>query len=517
MLLMFSARVFTLNIVLSTVVVLSGSDQVDVCTSTGRVRGETRVLDGRVYEVFLGIPYAEPPTGHQRFRAPVPKVSWEGTLDAVNYGPSCPQDIEDVSRYYPNYVVRIPKSAREISEDCLTLNVFSPVRRDRIGNVAVMFWIHGGSCETGQGSGYDPSALASRGDVIVVTINYRLNVFGFLCTDDENAPGNYGLLDQQLALQWVHDNIGAFGGDPTRVTLFGQSAGGATAMAHLSAPGSRPLFHRVIAHSGIFAGSAGLESVGKQLKEYAKRIALKAGCDHSGNLLFDTHMIVDCLRSKSAQVVLKAGLEVAKEVIIPMLWLAVIDGNFYPRQTFPPKAISFSQYDIIAGITSNDGSPLLELLPFIIHKQVNQSTGLSRTDFDRLVQFFTLSDETSNNQFRSLAIYHEYRDWSVLNRTLDNLYQITNVMLDVNFLYGLNLVLGSIYGGANSRRMFVFDHRSTPRVKYPWLNGAPHSEELSYVFGLPFNGSGIGSLFTDDERALSDRMITYWTNIAKTG
>ena len=511
---LLSTRLYILSVVLSSV--LSSSDQEELWTSTGRLRGETRVLNGRAYRVFLGIPYAEPPVARLRFRAPVPKVSWEGTLEAIDYGPSCPQNISDVTRYYPEYVVRIPKSSQEISEDCLTLNIFSPVRGDSTENAAVMFWIHGGSCETGQGSGYDASALATRGDVIVVTINYRLNVFGFLCTDDTNAPGNYGLLDQQLALQWVHDNIEAFGGDPSRVTLFGQSAGGATAMLHLSAPVSRPLFERVIAHSGISAGANGLESVGGQLKEYAKRIAYKAGCTYRGRPMTDTQELVNCLRNKPAHVVLRAGLEVSREEVIPMVWLAVIDGNFFPSQSSYPRLynMDFKQFDIITGITSNDGSPLLELLPDIIHKQVNQSTGLSQTDYDTLVEFFTMSEYTSIKQ---LAVNNEYRDWAILDKSLDNLYQVTNIMLDTNFLKWLSIVMGSIYSSAKSRRMFVFDHRSTPRVRYPWLDGAPHSEELSYVFGLPFNGLSTGPLFTDEERTLSDRIITYWTNIAKTG
>ncbi|XP_022079673.1 uncharacterized protein LOC110973290 [Acanthaster planci] len=506
------SRLFAVSLLIYGVVGVP--DQAEVWTFSGKLRGETRVLDGRPYRVFRGIPYAEPPVGDLRFSAPVRKVPWEGTLNAVQYGPSCPQNISDVSRYYPDYVVRIPDSARKVSEDCLTLNVFSPMDEQDISDgQAVMFWIHGGSFETGQGSGYDASALAVRGRVIVVTINYRLNVFGFLSTNDENAPGNFGLLDQQLALRWVHENIAAFGGDPSRVTLFGQSAGGMSVMAHLNAVNSQPLFQRVIAHSGM---SAGIPQSTPQMKQYAQRIALKAGCTDHGRSMEDSHHLVTCLRRKSTHDVLKAGLEVAEEEIVPKVWLPVCDGNFYQRTWAYSNPRPFDRFDIIAGVTSGDGSPLLELLPEILPNYDLQNYGLSESDFDKILSLFAPSWQC--NSVVRQAIDFEYRNWTLPleRRPYDRLLQAANFLLDYNFLSRITL-LGSFYSEAKSRRVFVFDHRSAPRVRYPYLAGAPHSEELSYVLGLPFNASGIGHLFSDKERVLSDRMITYWSNIAKSG
>ncbi|XP_038056682.1 fatty acyl-CoA hydrolase precursor, medium chain-like isoform X1 [Patiria miniata] len=490
-------------------------DRTEVRTSSGRLRGETRVLDGREYRVFRGVPYAEPPIGDRRFRAPIPKVPLEETLNVVEYGPSCPQNIADVSKYYPDYVVRIPDSAMVISEDCLTLNIFSPVRRrGEDEHRAVMVWIHGGSFETGQGSGYDASALAVRGRVVVVTINYRLNVFGFLSTNDENAPGNFGLLDQQLALQWVHENIAGFGGDPSRVTIFGQSAGGVAVMTHLTAPNSRPFFHRVIAHSGMSRGMTP-SLFRRQTKMYAQRIALKAGCTDQGKPMENTFHLVTCLRSKSTQIVLRAGLEVAKEEVVPRVWSTVFDANYFQRTPSYSDPAAFEQFDIIAGVTSGDGSPLLQLLPEIIPNCDPEMTGLSKADFGTILSIFA---PRWQNSIAQEAINLEYMNWTSprMLRSHDRLLQAANFMLDYNFLMGMTL-LGNLYRGARSRRMFVFDHRSAPRVRYPYLAGAPHSEELSYVFGLPFNASGIGHIFSDEERMLSDHMITYWSNIAKSG
>ena len=140
------------------------------------------------------------------------------------------------------------KEGLPISEDCLFLNIYAPAVREQ--DVAVMIWIHGGGFIAGAADPYRSDALAAHGNVIVVTINHRVSLWGFLSTEDEHAPGNYGLFDQHLAIQWVHDNIKAFGGDPSRVTIFGQSAGGASVMYRSIFEGNEGLFQRGIAQSG---------------------------------------------------------------------------------------------------------------------------------------------------------------------------------------------------------------------------------------------------------------------------
>jgi para-nitrobenzyl esterase len=205
-------------------------DQSLVMTDKGPVRG-TPLQDHRE---FLGIPYAAPPTGELRWKAPVPHAAWTAALNASQFGPTCAQ---------PNAGL-----AYNNSEDCLYLNIYTPNPPRR--HLPVMVWIHGGSFLVGSGQETDGSTLAVKGKVVMVTINYRLGPFGFLTDkvlDAENphhVSGNYGLLDQQAALKWVKRNIGGFGGDSARVTVFGESAGGISVALQMIAPGAAGLFAR---------------------------------------------------------------------------------------------------------------------------------------------------------------------------------------------------------------------------------------------------------------------------------
>ncbi|HKP60105.1 MAG TPA: carboxylesterase family protein [Polyangiales bacterium] len=207
-------------------------------TKQGRVAGE--LANGPSY-VFRGIPYARPPLGRLRFRAPEAPEAWQGVREAVRFGAAAPQD------------KGLATDIGDRSEDCLHLNVWTPAV-DR-GRRPVMVWIHGGAFTSGSSAQelYDGAELAARGGVVVVTLNYRLGVFGFgylrraLSAD---LPANVGLLDQLAALEWVRDNIAEFGGDPANVTLFGESAGAMSVSVLLSAARARGLFRRAIAQSG---------------------------------------------------------------------------------------------------------------------------------------------------------------------------------------------------------------------------------------------------------------------------
>ena len=215
-----------------------------VTTTTGRVRG--RAEEG--VTVFRGIPFAAPPTGTRRFAPPVPPEPWSGVADAGAFGPRAPQN--------PSALEQLLGAREERhDEDCLRLNLWAPEGAD---GLPVMVWIHGGAFETGTGaiSWYDGARLARRG-VVVVTINYRLGALGFLhlapFADGFEGSGNAGLLDQVAALHWVRDNAAAFGGDPGRVCLFGESAGAMSVAALLAVPAARGLFGRAILQSGAAA------------------------------------------------------------------------------------------------------------------------------------------------------------------------------------------------------------------------------------------------------------------------
>jgi para-nitrobenzyl esterase len=215
---------------------------------------------------FLGIPYAAPPVGDLRWRPPQPAASWSRVREAKAFGPACAQVT----------TLGVFAGPANANEDCLTLNVFTP----KLGPQAkapVIVWIHGGGNVDGASSDYDASRLASLGNTVVVTINYRLGLFGWLAhpaLDAEGHPfGNYGLLDQQAALRWVKDNIAAFGGDPANVTVGGQSAGSVDTEAHVASPLAAGLLHRAIFQSIVVDG-APLPAAEKQGSDFAEA----AGC-----------------------------------------------------------------------------------------------------------------------------------------------------------------------------------------------------------------------------------------------
>jgi len=193
-------------------------------------------------QVFLGIPYAKPPVGDRRFRAPEPHGPWSDTLDATTMGNRAMQPATPVT----------PATAVPTSEDCLFLNIYTPAADGKAR--PVLFWIHGGAYYIGSGNDHDGSVLAAQGDVVVVSVSYRLGVFGFLDLSKYDpalaGSASNGFRDQILALNWVRDNIADYGGDPNNVTIFGCSAGGASVNALLAAPSADGLYHRAIAHSG---------------------------------------------------------------------------------------------------------------------------------------------------------------------------------------------------------------------------------------------------------------------------
>ena len=214
----------------------------EATTTAGRVRGEP---DRRGGAVFRGIPYATPPTGELRWRAPRPPAPWAGVREAVAFGPAAPQPTGGpLGGLVPDM------EPSEHAEDCLTLNVWTPACDTAARPVLV--WLHGGAFSIGAGSlpTYDAADLAANEDVVVVTCNYRLGALGYLLLDLPGTEANVGLLDQLAVLAWVRDNVAAFGGDPQRVTLFGESAGAGSVLSVLSAPGAHGLLHAAIVQSG---------------------------------------------------------------------------------------------------------------------------------------------------------------------------------------------------------------------------------------------------------------------------
>ncbi len=280
-----------------------------VNTAEGTVAG-LRV--GGVSE-FRGIPYAQPPVGDLRWQPPVAAKPWSGVRQATMFGPACAQ-ITTLGAFAG------PATA---NENCLTLNVFTP-STGAAAKLPVLVWIHGGGNMDGSSAGYDGSRLASRGHVVVVSVNYRLGLFGFLADpalDSEGHPfGNYGLLDQQQALRWVKQNIAAFGGDPGNVTLGGQSAGSIDTEANVASPLAAGLFQRGIFESVVLDGTP-LKTAEKTGADFAEA----AGCGRGAS-----PAVAACLRRLPASriVQLEGTASTQSQYIIPL----IADGQIVPAE-----------------------------------------------------------------------------------------------------------------------------------------------------------------------------------------
>jgi para-nitrobenzyl esterase len=309
-------------------------------TATGAIRGSSP--DG--VHTFMGIPYAAPPFGANRLRPPQPVEPWSGVRDALTDGAKPPQ------LPYPSpWDVLIPERGPD-GEDCLNLNIWTPDSGS--AGLPVMVWIPGGMFEAGSGATYDGSRFARDG-VVCVTINYRVGAEGFLFLGQGNA--NRGLLDQVAALEWVRDNITAFGGDPGNVTIFGQSAGGMSVGTLLSMPRADGLFRRAIAQSGAAHQAIPVETAQKVTGELAKRLGVEA--------TWEAIAAVPAERLLQAQAELKADLIAhpdperwGHEVVLSILpWQPVIDGDVLPARPIDRiVAGAGAGIDLLAGSTTEE-------------------------------------------------------------------------------------------------------------------------------------------------------------------
>ncbi len=277
-------------------------------------------LEGSIFK-FLGIPYAEPPVGDLRWSAPLAKTPWRGMRPAQRFSAVCPQTVG------ASFDLRVT----EQSEDCLYLNVWTATL-DAAAEAPVMVWIHGGGNLGGAGSedAFDGTGLAAHG-AVVVTLNYRLGAFGFLAHPDAGA--NFGLLDVLAAVTWVRSNIGAFGGDPGNVTIFGQSAGGVAVRTLLSCPQARGLFHRAIMQSGGFGKPAFAPAwTYDRARQAAEALFEKLG---GGGLAALRHCPAAAVKEASHE--LSGTIPKPGEVHTPgkLTWMPVADGDTVHADGFP--------------------------------------------------------------------------------------------------------------------------------------------------------------------------------------
>jgi para-nitrobenzyl esterase len=428
---------------------------------------------------FLGIPYAAPPTGANQWRPPQPLRPWRGIRPATKPGHDCAQVGSLATGVLTNSTF----------ENCLFLNVYTPPRA--AGRpLPVMVWIHGGGFTGGAGRIYDGAMLAAREHVIVVTINYRLSAFGFLALpslDAESADdssGDYGLMDQQAAMRWVQDNAFAFGGNPGNVTIFGESAGGASVCANMASPTALGLFSRAIAESGCIFPAQGKKAAEQQ----GAALARKLGCTNPATA-------AACMRAKPAKAILKA------EPSAGLSWGPVAGGFTMPRN--PIKAFETGHY---VHVPLLQGSNLDEGESFVgIEFDVLAGHPLTAAQYRQLVtgQFGT----------HAKAVLAHYR----LARFPSPDLAYAQVLTDSRF--SCPALVTDILTRRSGSYAYEFSDPHPPNdfpVKFSFPFGPGHSTELQYVFGrIPF----LDTIppFKPAQSALSAQMMGYWTRFAATG
>ncbi|HEX8106279.1 MAG TPA: carboxylesterase/lipase family protein [Kofleriaceae bacterium] len=427
---------------------------------------------------FLGIPYAKPPVGDLRWKAPQKPDPWSNVRDATQFGKRCAQLMDPTLQ-----------NAASNDEDCLYLNVWtwSPPPKNPL---PVMIWIHGGGNVNGSASEpvpflntgvfYSGELLAGGHSVVVVSLNYRLGIFGFFGHPDlwaEGSSGNQGLLDQQMAFQWVHDNIAKFGGDPGNVTIFGESAGSFDVCMHMAAPSNTGLFHRAISESG---GCTTVQRTKAQAEAAATSFATGAGCTGAGALA--------CLRGKPA-----ATLMASPDVAAGTGFGPEVDTQFLPDQ---PRTL----YDM----------GKIAKVPYLLGSNTDEGTLFlpatkPATDPDYMAALTAMFGASAS------AVANVYMPGNFPSGALNSqTAALARVIGDSRLVCTtFDTAVRTSHAGA-SVYMYNFDV-PVPALVSTTL-GATHGSELTSVFGT-------SPTFATDPaaKAVSDLMQRYWTNFARTG
>ncbi|KAG8521789.1 Cocaine esterase [Galemys pyrenaicus] len=463
-------------------------------TYTGQVQGslvQVKGTDAKAHS-FLGIPFAKPPVGKLRFAPPESPESWSGVKDGTSYPPICLQNA-DMMKGLVVKMMNLTLPFTSISEDCLYLNVHTPAYAREGSNLPVMVWIHGGGLVIGMASIYDGSALAAFEDVVVVVIQYRLGVLGFFSTGDEHATGNWGYLDQVAALRWVQKNIAYFGGDPGRVTIFGESAGGTSVSSHVVSPMSQGLFHGAIMESGV-ALLPGL--IASSSEVVSKMVTDRSGCGQ-----VDSKGLVDCLRGKSEEEILAIN-EPFK--IIP----GVVDGAFLPKH--PQELLTFTDFRPVPSIIGVNNDEFGWLIP----------KGMNLTDTEKKMDRETMKTVLQNTS-RMMGVPPEFGDL-LMKEYMGDSEDPQALRTHFHEMMGDSIFVIPALQVANFQRshapvyFYEFQHRPSffKDIKPPHIK-ADHCDEIAFVFG---SSALIRNLeITEEEELLSRKMMKYWANFARNG
>jgi len=446
-------------------------------TTNGNIRGYSR----RGVIKFKGIPYAAPPVGELRFKPPAPVETWSEVRNTTKYSPVSiqpPSNLEDM------FDEPLPQS----EYNCLTLNIWTQNLKDE--KCPVMFWIHGGGFVTGNGASLDGSRLVLRGDVVVVSINYRLGYLGFLYMPDMlGTTANAGILDMVAALKWVRDNISKFGGDPNNVTIFGESAGGMAVSSILATPSAKGLFHRAIPHSG--AANKFSYSAASGIKVY-ENLMQKLGVE-KGDL--------DALLKLPAEDFIVPQVNATQLSVGVVRVGPVVDNNVLPEHPLEAISKGFAKdIDVFIGSNLDENKLFAMWTP----RAQNLKEERLYTSVNTLMQF------TKQNESKSKEIIESYR---VLRKTPRDIMDA--ILTDYMFRIPSVRLAEEQSKHQKNTYMYLFTWKSPmDGGKY----GAMHALELPFVFGLLGDKDiGIFPGRNAETQKLSEQMMDAWIAFARTG
>lgn len=492
-------------------VVLGSLQTTTINTGLGPIKGLQQQTDhGRNIWTFRGIPYAKPPLKQLRFMPPVPVEPWNEVLEATEDGVSCLQiDL---------FAVESPKPVLLGDEDCLTLNIYTP-QLSPDTSLPVMVYFYGGGFNSGNASSllYGPERLLDR-DIVLVTVNYRLGVFGFISTGDEAAPGNYGLLDQNLALKWVQQFINAFGGDSSKVTIFGQSAGGASVSFHVISPLSKGLFH------------AGIQMSGNAISEWAINFdPLQTAITIAQDMQCPTQPTTDlikCLRKRPALELLIKAIEIKAANLFP--FIPTVDKSRGPNAFLPKKPAEIfasgeiNAVPIMSGLTSDEAIQLVILFGPAFG-------GIDKLNSESLIPIFSkISPHLGSKdkiQIIYKKLYNKYfknidqSDWkqrlSALTKAIGSSYDkvVDDNHIDLAKLGIPTYVYKFSYAGQHSWIENSPEYYKIPHDVAKNLKLVGHVDEIQYLFKSGYFNS---SALNERDQQMSDILLDLWTSFATT-
>ncbi|XP_039745416.1 neuroligin-4, Y-linked-like isoform X1 [Pararge aegeria] len=541
-----------------------------VQTKYGKLQGIVLAMDEHRYlsplEVFLGVPYATPPVGSNRFSPTRTPSPWDGVRVSDLPGPSCPQKLLDLDNEQIllekmpkgrlDYLKRLMPYLKNQSEDCLYLNIFAPLQMDETKlALPVLVYIHGDSYSLSSGNPYDGAVLASYTDLIVVTLNYRLGVLGFLNANPsphlKARVANYGLMDQIAALHWVQQNVALFGGDPTNITLMGHGSGAACINFLMISPTVMPgLFHRAILLSGSALSSWAIVD---DPVYYSLKLAKHMNCSIPEDLAKDHEVIVDCLRDATIDELLSIdisppnfltafgpsvdGVVIKTDFAKDFLTIHsssdfpsfgplnnMNQNNFHIKRSDSGRRLFQNKYDLMFGVVTCEA-----LWKFSAQDVQN---GIEPEKRDRMLRTYVRNSYAYHLSEIFYTIVNEYTDWE---RTVENPINTrdatVSALSDAQYVAPLmqsgDLLSGGPRPATNDEEgpgrptqtyFYVFDYQTRDGF-YPQRMGAVHGEELPYIFGAPIV-EGFGHFpenYTKFETALSESIMLLVANFAKTG